>query len=184
LYLATCPSYIFFLVNLLYGDKWRHSSAPALLAFFGVYLLLLGVNGLVESHRDAISPYDKIEKQSSFVILSVFMYFVIGAPAMYYFGAGGLIAASCVNTLIRCIYNINFFKDYMFPISQGIPTADFLIMCAIVLSTGTLSRYLLGDSWKHIGFGIFQGVVVGAWLVFFQRKKLQQTWQILKQKRN
>ena len=49
-----------------------------LLALYGVYLLIIGVNGLVESLRDAVSDYKKIEAQLSFTAFSIVSYIIVG----------------------------------------------------------------------------------------------------------
>ena len=49
-----------------------------LLALYGVYLLIIGINGLVESLRDAVSDYKKIEAQLSFTAFSIVSYIIVG----------------------------------------------------------------------------------------------------------
>jgi len=183
LYLSTCPPYILAMIKLLYGSKWSDSSAPFLLGYYGVYLLLIGVNGLVEAHKDALSPYSKIQESTPYMFLLMIIYFIIGAPLMYYFGAAGLITASCVNTLVKGVFNITFFNNYLLPISDGIPPKDILLAFALVGSIAWISRMTLGDSVRHLGFGIIQGGLLVCWLVVFKWRDLQQTWQVIKQKK-
>lgn len=182
LYLSTCPPYIYFLINTIYGDKWRTSNAPTLLALYGIYLLLIGVNGLVEAHRDAVSSYTKLQQMSYFTIFSVTLHFTIGSVFMYYFGAAGLILAACISTIVRCTYNITFFKEYMFSIMDGLPPKDALITFATIFVSAMISRSYLGDTWKHFIFGIAQGFLFVVWLAFFQRRKLLETWKLIKSK--
>jgi len=183
LYLCTCPPYIFAVIKLLYGSKWSESSAPFLLGYYGVYLFLIGINGLVEAHKDAVSPYSKIQESTPYMFLLMATYFMIGAPFMYYFGAAGLITASCINTLVKAIFNLTFFKNYLLPISEGIPPKDILAAFLLVGISGLISRSILGDSIKHLGIGMIQGVILLTWLFVFKWRDLKQTWQVIKQKK-
>lgn len=164
-------------------DKWSNTDAPSLLALYGVYLLLIGVNGLIEAHRDAISPYSLIQQSTGFTFFFVVFYFVLGAPFMSYFGAGGMIAASCINTLTRTIFNLRFFSDFLLPIQDGVPSSDLLISFAILFAVGTTARYVLGDTMKLLVVGMIEGLVYVAWLYLFKRKELVQTYQVVKQKK-
>lgn len=112
----------------------------------------------------------------------IILYFLISAPSMYYLGAFGLILSSCISTLIRCIFNIRFFAEYSFSVFDGIPNWDILVVYSSIFLTGMISRYIQGDTWRHFGFGVVQGVVFLIWLYFFQFKKLKETWWLMKQK--
>lgn len=156
LYIALCPAYITFLIHLVYGSKWSSTDAPNLVAFYGLYLLLMGINGLIESLRDAVAPDGLLKSQAPWTIAMIGLYFSIGALMMQYFGAAGLITASMISTLIRCIFNQIYFKDHLFTIREAIPPMEVLIVYSLLGITAMASRHILGDTWKHFGFGVFQ----------------------------
>lgn len=142
------------------------------------------MNGLIEAHRDAISPYSRIQQSTGFTFLFVVFYFALGAPFMSFFGAGGMIAASCINTLARTIFNIQFFGEFLLPVQEGIPSLDFLISFGLLFGVGTTARYFLGDTMKLFAVGVAEGIVYLSWLLLFKRKELLQTYQVVKQKKN
>jgi oligosaccharide translocation protein RFT1 len=171
-YLATCPTYIHFLVHLVYGAKWSNTEAPTLLGVYGVYLLLIGINGLVEAARDALVPSTELQRQNAFVVLSVALHLAFGTLGLYFVGALGLLFAACVTTLLRCMFNVVTFERYSMSLLAVLPDVSELVVYATILGTGQAARLVLGDSWKLIGFGVVQGVFYVAWLFVVHRKKL------------
>jgi hypothetical protein len=181
LYLATCPPYIAFIIKLVY-EKWSSSDAAPLLGWYGFYLLLIGVNGLVESHRDALAPDRLIEQQKLFIVTFTSSFCVVGAVLVYHYGAAGLLFACCLRTLVKLYYNMNFFRDYVFPLRDGLPSIDVWIVCALLFVTATISRQVFGDTWKHFGFGVLQASLLALWLLIFQRNKLKATVSLIRNK--
>mmetsp|Transcript_29906 Transcript_29906/g.42036 ORF Transcript_29906/g.42036 Transcript_29906/m.42036 type:complete len:549 (+) Transcript_29906:107-1753(+) len=182
LYIATCPSYVFFVVNLIYKQEWSHSEAPSLLILYGFYLLLIGINGLVEAHKDAVSPNHLIRRQAPFVFGFVGVYLVIGAACLNFFGVRGLIIASCISTIIRIVFNTYFFSEYLLPISKGIPTVGFWIVWTAVAVIGAVSHKILGDTWNHLAVGAASAGLVAIWFAFFSRKQLMGIYRMVRSK--
>jgi oligosaccharide translocation protein RFT1 len=197
LYISTSFNYVHFIIGLLYGSKWKSSNAPNLLAFYGIYLLLigekfssfegnsnysLGVNGLVEALRDAIAPYQKLQKQAPYTFLFIITYFAQGYFLMYYYGAFGLIAASCLSVLQRTIFNIWFYEEDLFSIQSGLPSLDVWIVYFAICISGWVARNVFGDTWNLFAFGVLQGICYLIWIYFFQAKKVKQTLTLMKEK--
>jgi hypothetical protein len=128
-----------------------------LLILYGFYLLLIGVNGLVESLRDAVTPHEIIQKQFFFIVFSVISHLGLGKKIvevvlnvkdfilLSYYGAGGLIVASCLSTILRMSFNVTFFKKYLFPVSEGFPALNVWLVYGSLLGTGLVAKSLLGE---------------------------------------
>eukprot|EP01118_Nematostelium_gracile_P014254 TRINITY_DN5511_c0_g1_i2.p1 TRINITY_DN5511_c0_g1~~TRINITY_DN5511_c0_g1_i2.p1 ORF type:complete len:500 (+),score=104.03 TRINITY_DN5511_c0_g1_i2:37-1536(+) len=183
LYLATCPNYIHFLFKNFYGDVWVKTGAAHLLAFYGIYLFLIGMNGLVESHRDAITPSSLLNRMAPFTIFSIVFHFVIEALLMHYMGAFGLICAACVSTVVRMMYSMINYRDYLFPITIGIPPIHLLGVYLTVFLFGFSTRLYFGDHLIHFGLGIVQGGLFLLWMVFVERRRLLSMFQLIKNKK-
>lgn len=138
----------------------------------------MALNGMIESHRDAISHYERIQQQTLFLIISSFSYVIIGCLLTIYWGAYGLLFATCLSTLSRMIFNIIFFKKYLFSILGGIPTLDTFLFFGIIYITGRIAKFYFHDTWKLFYFGIIQGIFISLWLFIFQWKK----WKHLQEK--
>lgn len=182
LYLATCPFYVFFVVNLIYKEEWSHSEAPSLLVLYGFYLLLIGMNGLIEAHKDAVSPNQLIRRQAPFIFGIVALYLLVGAACFNFFGVRGLIIASCISTIIRICFNTFFFSEYLLPVAKGIPSIGFWIVLAMVAVTGAVSHRILGDSWRHLAVGVASAGFVAIWFAFFSRKQLLGIYRMVRSK--
>ncbi|PRP88973.1 hypothetical protein PROFUN_02251 [Planoprotostelium fungivorum] len=157
-YLSTCYNYIHLLVHLAYGPKWSSSNAPDLLALYGVYLLLIGVNGLVEALRDSVASTEKIKQQARYTFAIVAFYVLQGCLLTYYLGEGGLILASCLSVVQRIIFNVRFFPSEVFPLSLGLPETKTSAMFLFLFVSGYVTRTILGPhNIKLLGFGVAQG---------------------------
>lgn len=169
LYWATCPPYIDFLVHLIFGEKWSHTVAPLLLSFYGVYLLLIGINGLVEALRDAVSSPEKIQAQAPYMIGFIVFYFILGSILMYVWGAGGLILAACTSTLLRCFFTLNYFHKEMLPLSDGFPSLDVWIVYGFIFISANIAKYFVGKySWYLLPVGGLQAFLLFLWFYFFK----------------
>ena len=49
------PPYAYTFVRLAYGQTWAATPAPGVLAWYCLYILLLGVNGILEAFQHAVS---------------------------------------------------------------------------------------------------------------------------------
>ena len=81
---------------------------------------------------------------------------------MNYYGAGGLIIASCLSTIMRTAYNVNTFKQYLFPVSEGIPATNVLVVYASILASGLAARAVLGI--KMCGKYLIDKAILGSCL--------------------
>lgn len=181
LYLSTCPVYIDFLVNLVFGEKWSQTSAPLLLSFYGIYLLLIGGNGLVEAQRDAVSSPQKIQAQAPFMFGFILFYFASGSLLMYFLGAGGLILAACLSTFLRSLFTTHYFQHELFPIFDGVPSSDVWTAYAFLLFFGLGFKSFVGKySWYLLPFGALQAAILALWFYLFKFNELKQNWNLLR----
>eukprot|EP01117_Protostelium_nocturnum_P019200 TRINITY_DN8264_c0_g1_i1.p1 TRINITY_DN8264_c0_g1~~TRINITY_DN8264_c0_g1_i1.p1 ORF type:complete len:507 (-),score=165.87 TRINITY_DN8264_c0_g1_i1:193-1713(-) len=170
-YLSTCFNYVQTVLFLISGAKWSESEAPLLLGCFGFYLLLIGINGLVESLRDAIAPNEKIAEQAKYSTIFIVTYFVQGYFLMQWYGAGGLLLASCFSVIQRCAFNYYFFGDVLFPITKGLPTWDGILVFVTIFITGAIAKSFFGNGFKLLFVGVVSGVFFLLWLALYSQYK-------------
>ena len=53
--MAFGPPYAYTFVRLAYGQAWSATPAPGVLAWYCLYILLLGLNGILEAFQHAVS---------------------------------------------------------------------------------------------------------------------------------
>ncbi len=181
-YLVSCPNFIYALIYKIYGEKWAETSAPSLLSVYGIYLLVISINGLVESLRDAVATDESIKTQNGFIIFSVFFYFSVGAISLYCYGALGLILASIFSTLLRLYYNQVHFHDQLLSIYQGVPSFEVWFLLVFTFFDGIYCRYILEEP---VGLIIFGGIPLGllyALLLFMmEEEKFKEMYKLYKE---
>ena len=53
--MAFGPPYAYTFIRLVYGQAWAATPAPGVLACYCLYILLLGVNGILEAFQHAVA---------------------------------------------------------------------------------------------------------------------------------
>jgi len=100
------PNYSFMALDVLYGEKWSGTEAPRALALYCWYLLFLSVNGVTEAFVQSETPSKYYQ---AFLVMVTAVYWMAVAFFMDY-GVRGLIAANCLNMVLRIGYNCWFIR--------------------------------------------------------------------------
>jgi len=182
LYLATAPCYVYVLVELFYGERWAASNAPGLLILYGVLLLFLGINGLVEALRDAVARDfgPRLQRLAPLLALGACLQLVVGwALSLWLHSVSGLIIASALHTLLRTFLNFTFFGDALLPLSAGFPPIPLCSFALAVFLSGSFARYVWGDSLELLAFAAVQILFALFWLFLTQRPLLQKIFLLL-----
>lgn len=177
-YLSACPNFIHALIQVIYGEKWANTPAPDLLGFYGIYLLVISINGLVESLRDAVASDYLIQKQNDYLFVFIIFYFLVASLGLYFFGALGLTMASTFSTLIRLLFHMYHFKTQIFSILEGIPSNLVLAIHLATFVIGAIARRYFATNSTLIAFGVCLGMVHVVILFLIERPKYQRMFKI------
>ncbi|KAH7424558.1 hypothetical protein KP509_11G013500 [Ceratopteris richardii] len=157
------PSYSYVLLRILYGTKWSDGEASTALAFYCVYVMTMALNGTTEAFLHAVVTKGQLARSNVWLMAFSLVYVSMSIMLIHKGGAVGLIAANCINMLLRSIYSMNFILKYFrgsFNVWQGLPNARVLaVLVASLLVTHTSEKMILDIHrfpWTvalHIGLG-------------------------------
>eukprot|EP01130_Rhizamoeba_saxonica_P011392 TRINITY_DN4736_c0_g1_i1.p1 TRINITY_DN4736_c0_g1~~TRINITY_DN4736_c0_g1_i1.p1 ORF type:complete len:464 (-),score=30.65 TRINITY_DN4736_c0_g1_i1:94-1485(-) len=110
------PGYSFFLINLLYGDKYSSSEAPRILSYYCLYVMLLALNGTSERVVNSIVSKENLDKRNNMMGIHLILHLGGCLLLQSFFGNVGIVLSGCFSTTIRIYINWYyirlFFKKY------------------------------------------------------------------------
>ncbi|KAG1680360.1 hypothetical protein FOA52_015451 [Chlamydomonas sp. UWO 241] len=109
---STCfgPPYAYTLVRLVYGTKWSETEAPAVLAVYATYILLLAVNGVTEAFVHAVLDARGLSQINALLVAFAVVHVAASAGAVSAAGAVGLVAADAANMALRIVSSLWYIR--------------------------------------------------------------------------
>lgn len=115
IFICFATNYTATLIDLLVGSAWsQKTNAPAVLAFYCVYVPVMGINGISEAFVQAVASEQQLARLSRFMLLFSLVFVCSGVLFMYFMqlGAIGLVLANIVNLTSRIVYSWIFIRQY------------------------------------------------------------------------
>ncbi|KAG2186058.1 hypothetical protein INT43_002496, partial [Umbelopsis isabellina] len=115
IFICFATNYTATLIDLLVGSAWsQQTNAPTVLAFYCVYVPVMGINGISEAFVQAVASEQQLARLSKFMLLFSFVFVCSGVLFMHFMqlGAIGLVLANIVNLSSRIIYSWVFIRQY------------------------------------------------------------------------
>ncbi|GBG25680.1 Protein RFT1-like [Hondaea fermentalgiana] len=177
-FVAFGPSYAHFLIHFLYGERWsEHTTAPQVLGYYCVYVLVLAVNGVTEAYVHATANDATLRRFNGWLFVFSVVY-LASAAALVQYRAPGLILANSINMAMRIVFSVRYIVatsgssvTELFPAATSL-AAFALAAIATHLSAGNL--YANFASWSraaaHIGVGASALISLVAFLGLFAER--------------
>lgn len=119
IFAAFGPNYSYLLLHLIYGEKYSSTTAPVELSWMCLYLLLIGINGIIEVFSQSCGD------SKTLMILNVAMGLQSAISIMtnifllsYNFTAGSIIT-SCFITITRILLNLWTIRAFVKPLKRN-----------------------------------------------------------------
>lgn len=107
------PGNTYLLLDLLYGSKYSATEAPAALALYCPYILLLATNGILESFVQAVSRGPEL-KYGHFALIGITLIQGLATLKLVVLqGTIGMILADGLGMLLRITYCIVYIRIYV-----------------------------------------------------------------------
>ncbi|KAK9822173.1 hypothetical protein WJX81_005195 [Elliptochloris bilobata] len=134
------PAYCQLLLRLAYGERWAATGAPAALAAYCPYILLLAVNGILEAFVHAVAtPHELGAANVALVAAAGAHMAAVAAAARGGGGAASVVAADALGMAARIAYSA----------------------CALAARLrGAADAALPGGEWAHAGVHVGVGMAV------------------------
>ena len=141
LFVSFGPNYSFVLFDVVYGKKWSSTEAPAVLAWYCLYILCIAANGVLEAFLFAAISRTELHSYNRYMIGFSAVY-LTAAVLLVPFGARGAVWANCLNMIIRIVYSAMYVARLLAhyratddvqaePIKKGSTAADVLWTAAL-----------------------------------------------------
>jgi oligosaccharide translocation protein RFT1 len=139
--LSLLPSFAEPLLYLAAGNLYKTDGLSAF-RMYAIYIPLMAINGITEAFVASFATTADLVRQSRLFIISSIVYYIAGYILLsrLELGTAGLVGATCVNLLIRCIWSLRFMQTWNrqhmhtnLNIYKCMPQRGFLLS-AIVLS--------------------------------------------------
>ncbi|ORX96611.1 Rft-1-domain-containing protein [Basidiobolus meristosporus CBS 931.73] len=188
-FIAFGSNYTHILIDMLAGATWSSTPAPRVLAFYCIYVPIMGVNGIVESFVQAVANPSEISRHNKAMIGFSVGFITAGVVFMKFLAAGavGLVLANCFNLAMRIAWAWDFihrfYKEYhpqkhseiqsMLSFGNTLPSpyvcAAFVGSWAVTnISKTRIGWTTMLDKVQHISVGVLcLGVVV---VVIYQKE--------------
>ena len=66
--MAFGPPYAYTFIRLAYGEAWASTAAPRVLAWYCLYILALGLNGILEAFQHAVASPAELGRANVWLI--------------------------------------------------------------------------------------------------------------------
>jgi len=182
------PNYSDLLLYLLYGTKFAGTDTNTVLAWYCLYVGVMGINGITEAFVHAVATQPQLAKINWVLFVFAVLYLVVAKILIAAMGTPGLILANCFNMGLRIFYNWRFISNFLkqrgeeggvqkFRVNQLVPPSLVSGWCILSGVVGYLSwqRFdrgmpgLLGKA-IHAGVGSILGVVFLALIYLLDRR--------------
>jgi oligosaccharide translocation protein RFT1 len=189
--IAICfgPPFSFTVIHLLYGSEWSSTSAPMVLGFYCVYILLMALNGVSEGFVTSTLSASGLQRYNFLLFGFAIIYFSSIALFVHLNLSAGLVFvfSHCVNMLIRTLYNFYYIANKLeinMAILQSLPSTSVLISLVIATVISWMSEYsVIGDresiSFKKLMLHLVCGGAMGLVVLFVGYKdKRMHIWKL------
>ncbi|GIL64160.1 hypothetical protein Vafri_18121 [Volvox africanus] len=196
------PSYSYVLLRVVYGTRWSETEAPAVLAAYSAYVLLLALNGIGEAFVHAVLDARGLQQSNALLLVFSAVHLGVCVALVRQYGALGLVAADSANMVLRISYSAwcirRFFRSLpAFSLHRDLlPAPSTLTAFAIVaaatatsnllLLSGAASmshRVFLRQAASHVGVGVVLLAALLGLLVRTERAVLRQVLEMRRQRR-
>lgn len=113
------PSNSYLLLHILYGPKYSATAAPLALALYSPYILLLAVNGVLESFVHAVASGAELWQGHLALLTATVMQTAATVWLVADSGTVGMILSDGMGMLLRISYCIYFLCKYIEPKHQS-----------------------------------------------------------------
>ena len=107
-FVAFGTNYARFLIHHLYGPTWAATSAPAVLALYCMFVMVLGVNGITEAFVNAAATPGQLRWANAWLWVCTVAYVAALVTWGNAHGAAGVIAANCLNFGLRIAFSVRW----------------------------------------------------------------------------
>ncbi|KNC47145.1 oligosaccharide translocation protein RFT1 [Thecamonas trahens ATCC 50062] len=113
------PPYAHLLLELLYGTRWVATDAPAILAWYSLYVGFMALNGVTEAYLHGCASKAGLARLNWMLLVFSVAYIIAGLAGTTYAGTVGLIAANMFNMAQRITYSL--YAIYVTLPNDGVP---------------------------------------------------------------
>ncbi|GIL92754.1 hypothetical protein Vretimale_11741 [Volvox reticuliferus] len=191
------PSYSYLLLRLVYGTRWSETEAPAVLAAYSVYVLLLAINGIGEAFVHAVLDARGLQQSNALLLVFSGAHLGVCVVLVRQYGALGLVAADGANMVLRISYSAWCIRRFFGPLPAFslhrdlLPApsalAAFTIAAAAAATSNRLllagaasmpQRIFLRRAASHVGVGVVLLAALLGLLVRTERAVLRQVLEM------
>ena len=108
--MAFGPPYAYTFVRLAYGPAWSTTAAPQALAWYCLYILALGLNGILEAFQHAVASPAELARANAWLIAFAGAHLAAAVSLVSGYGAVGLIVADGISMAARIAYSLAFIR--------------------------------------------------------------------------
>lgn len=193
------PNFSYLLLHIIYGEKYSSTSAPIELSWMCFYLLLIGINGILEAFSQSSGDSRTLMILNIAMGLQSVVSIFMNIGLLSYNVVAGSMITSCFITVIRMLFNIWTIRKLVYPIlgdkqwiKQSIPHVTVLLSFSTSYVITYFSEIRLCSS-KH-GFSIFKcgsHVAIGGlfflltlfMIYVYELSDLKQAYDLIRNKR-
>lgn len=127
-------AYSYLALHLYGGSVLSSGIGPALLRWYCVYVVMLGLNGITECFAFAAMRKEQVDRHQSF--LFIFCVGFLGSAVFLtkHFGSVGFIWANCLSMVLRIIYSVIFISKFYQDISSVRPVVEMIPKIQILVA--------------------------------------------------
>ncbi|GLI64837.1 hypothetical protein VaNZ11_008131 [Volvox africanus] len=196
------PSYSYVLLRVVYGTRWSETEAPAVLAAYSAYVLLLALNGIGEAFVHAVLDARGLQQSNALLLVFSGVHLGVCVALVRQYGALGLVAADSANMVLRISYSTwcirRFFRSLpTFSLHRDLlPAPNTLAAFATAAAAAATSnrlllagaasmpqRVFLRQAASHVGVGVVLLAALLGLLVRTERAVLRQVMEMRRQRR-
>ncbi|GIL76385.1 hypothetical protein Vretifemale_5979 [Volvox reticuliferus] len=196
------PSYSYVLLRLVYGTRWSETEAPAVLAAYSVYVLLLAINGIGEAFVHAVLDARGLQQSNALLLVFSGAHLGVCVALVRQYGALGLVAADGANMVLRISYSAWCIRRFFRPLPAFslrrdlLPAPSALGAFAIAAAAAATSnrlllagaasmpqRIFLRRAASHVGVGVVLLAALLGLLVRTERAVLRQVLEMRRKRR-
>ena len=107
------PSNSFLLLHVLYGSKYSSTEAPAALALYSPYILLLAVNGILEAFVHATASGSELWQSHLALLVATAVQTTATMQLVASYGTLGMILADSIGMFLRISYCLRFVWNHI-----------------------------------------------------------------------
>jgi oligosaccharide translocation protein RFT1 len=94
------PAYSFLLLRLMYGERWSGTDAPAALAAYSAYILVLALNGTLEAFMHAVASGHQLSRINGWLVVFAVVHLTLSVVLVHMGGVVG--TAVLLGFILHC----------------------------------------------------------------------------------